>query len=59
MAVQPSNHLDTTKYRAEDWRSLCRRRKSMGKKDDTMYDYLEKPDRFADLANVVLFQGSR
>ena len=29
----------------------------MGKKDDTMYDYLEDPNKFADLVNVVLHQG--
>jgi len=29
----------------------------MGKKDDAMYDYLEDPNKFADLVNVVLHQG--
>jgi len=31
----------------------------MGKKDDTMYDYLENRDKFADLVNVVMYQGEQ
>ena len=29
----------------------------MGKKDDTMYEYLAQHDKFADLVNVVLYEG--
>lgn len=31
----------------------------MGKIDDTMYDYLEQPDKFADFTNVALHNGKQ
>lgn len=31
----------------------------MGKKDDTMYDYLDNHEKFADLVNVALYRGQQ